>query len=445
MINRIRNIIVMLIALSVYSLANGQETKDENPMSSNTDSLAINQVIRDVISNFPSVKQAEEAINAAESRIGLARTGYYPDLDVSASYNHLGPLTEISIPNMGSIMLYPADNYAAAVNLHQNIYDFGKTSRSISLEKENKALAELSLDQVKQNLSLTVVSNFFALAFLQEAIVIKQQELQNLHEHLDFVQKKKETGSATQYELLSTQVRISTVESQQVDLQTAHTVQLSVLNNLLGLPEKTVHYVRYDLNTKIPDVPEDSLVSYAISHRDEMMIARKKTDVAESRYQVIKTQNNPSFNLFATGGAKNGYFPNLDQMKMNYVVGAGIRVPIYDASRTKYNLQQANSSIISSGYEAETTRRTVTNDVVENETRLKAAQQKVEQYQMQLEQAREAYALAETNFKAGAITNLDLLDTSTTLSESSLLLLKARIDYMVSIFRLEASLGLRLY
>jgi outer membrane protein len=442
---RTRNLVAFITALSVSSLSQGQSTNYNNQTASATDSLVINQVIGDVIGNFPTVKQAEEAINAADSRIGLARTGYYPDLEVTASYNHLGPLTEISIPSFGHILLYPADNYAAAVNLRENIYDFGKTSRNISLEKENKALAELSLDQVKQNLSLTVVSNFFALAFLQEAIIIKQQELQNLQEHLDFVRKKKETGSATQYEYLSTQVRISTVESQQVDLQTSQTVQLSVLNNLLGLPEKTVHNVKYDLNTKIPGVPEDSLVSYAIGHRDEMMIARKKTDVAESRYQVIRAQNNPSFNLFAAGGAKNGYFPNLDQMKMNYVVGAGIRVPIYDASRTKYNLQQANSSIITSGYETETMRRTVTNDVVENETRLKAAQQKVEQYQLQLDQAQQAYDLAQTNFKAGAITNLDLLDASTTLSESSLLLLKARIDYMVSIYRLQASLGLRLY
>lgn len=445
MINRIRNIVLMIIALSVCSISRGQVTMDKNQNSSGTDSLTINQVIKDVVGNFPSVKQAEEAINAAESRIGMARTGYYPDLDVSASYTRLGPVTEISIPNVGSFQLYPPDNYAAAVNLHQNIYDFGKTSKNIALEKENKVLSELSLDQVKQNLSLTVVNNFFALAFLQEAIVIKKQELQNLQEHLDFVQKKKETGSATQYELLSTQVRISTVESQQVDLQTSQTVQLSILNNLLGLPEKTVHDVRYDLNTQIPALPDDSMVSYAIGHRDEMMIARQKTNVAESRYHAIKTMNNPVFNLYASGGAKNGYFPNLNKLTMNYSVGAGIRVPIYDASRTKYSLQQANSSILSSGYEAESMRRTITNDVVQNETQLKAAQQKVQQYRLQLEQAQQAYDLAQTNFQAGAITNLDLLDTSTTLSESSLLLLKARIDYMVSIYRLEASLGLRLY
>ena len=129
--------------MSVCSPLEGQGTKNDNQPGTSTDSLVINKVIKDVISNFPTVKQAEEAINAAESRISLARTGYYPDLDVTAAYNHLGPLTEISIPSFGHILLYPADNYSAAVNLRENIYDFGKTSRNISLEKENKVLAEL--------------------------------------------------------------------------------------------------------------------------------------------------------------------------------------------------------------------------------------------------------------------------------------------------------------
>ncbi|HEY6019796.1 MAG TPA: TolC family protein, partial [Candidatus Paceibacterota bacterium] len=126
--NTIKKIFMMMAALPVWSVAHGQAVTVGNAAMQATDSLVINQVIKDVISNFPTVKQAEEAINAAESRIGLARTGYYPDLDVTASYNHLGPLTEISIPSFGHILLYPADNYAASVNLRENIYDFGKTS-----------------------------------------------------------------------------------------------------------------------------------------------------------------------------------------------------------------------------------------------------------------------------------------------------------------------------
>jgi outer membrane protein TolC len=43
------------------------------------------------------------------------------------------------------------------------------------------------------------------------------------------------------------------------------------------------------------------------------------------------------------------------------------------------------------------------------------------------------------------ITNLDLLDANTSVSESSLMLLKARIDYVTSIYKLKAALGQRIY
>ena len=64
---------------------------------------------------------------------------------------------------------------------------------------------------------------------------------------------------------------------------------------------------------------------------------------------------------------------------------------------------------------------------------------------MQLQQAQKANSLAETSFKSGTITNLDLLDANTALSECKLMLLKSRIDYVASVYRLKAAIGERLY
>ena len=58
-------------------------------------------------------------------------------------------------------------------------------------------------------------------SYIQNAIDIKNEELLNLQNHLKTVQKKSETGSATKYEILTTQVKISTIESQKYDLEAA--------------------------------------------------------------------------------------------------------------------------------------------------------------------------------------------------------------------------------
>jgi len=409
------------------------------------DSLTLKSIISEIIKMHPTVKGAEEALNAADARIGLAKAGYYPNVDFGANYSNIGPVIKITIPSMGSFQLYPENNYSAAINYKQTIYDFGRTRTNIELENESKVYGELAIEQVKQKMSIVAINNFYTLDFLQDALVIKEQELTNLNNHLKYVQTKKATGSATDYEILTTQVRISTIESQKVDLLTALKVQQAYLNSLLGLPEKSTPVVKRELETVGPDINSDSLLEYAYRNRDEMLLNKKKISMAEMRYELTRTLNRPYLGFMASGGAKNGYLPDLNALKMNYVVGFGFSVPIFDANKTKYNLQQAKVAINTLDFETESTKRSISSDVAQAEAYVTSAEQKVKQFELQLTQAERAYSLAELSFKTGTITNLDLLDSSTSVAQSRLLLIKARIDFVAGIYMLRAALGERLY
>jgi outer membrane protein TolC len=348
---------------------------------------------------------------------------------------------------MGTFQLYPENNYSASINYKQLIYDFGRTKQNIALENENKAIGEQTLEQVKQRLSLMTVNNFYALVYIQAAIKIKEEQLIALDEHLKYVEKMRATGSATEYQVLATKVKISTVESQKVDLNAALTTQQAALNSLLGNDQTINPVVKTELSVEVPLIPTDSMVSisFAYPKRDEVILNQKRTSLAELRYELIKRQNKPVLNLLASGGVKNGYIPQLNELTPNYVIGLGIRIPLFDGMKTRYNLLQAKSAITSLSYESEYTKRNISNELYEAEAYMFAAEQKVTQFGLQLEQALKAYSLAETSFKAGIITNLDLLDANTSVSESRLMLMKARIDYTVSVYKLKAALGERIY
>ena len=411
------------------------------------DSLVLDSIIQTVIQNHPSVKAAAEALNNADAQIGLAKSGYYPNIDITSNYSHVAPVTVLNIPQLGieNMDFFPSDNFSGGLNVRQNIYDFGKTAKNVALANEGKVIASQSLDQVKQKMAMAVIQTYYSLDFLQEAIKIKEEQLKTLQEHLDYVQKMKATGSATNYEILSTKVKISGVESQELDLNAARDVQLSLLNSLLGLPAKTFHTVKRVLSEKQPVTAQDSLISQALQNRDEMQIAKEKAELAMLHLDLVKTQNNPSLNFIANGGWKNGYMPDINKIKPNYVVGLGLTIPLFDGTRTKYNLMQAKVSVETSNLETEVTSRNISSEVVENETGVQTALKKVNQSKLQLEQAQEALSLAQINFKAGAITNLDLLDATTTVSETKLMLLKSEIGYVVNVYKLKASLGERLY
>ena len=434
---------VLSLLLFLSSMVSGQSLIEN--MKPSADSLLLKDVIQKVISTYPSVKVAEEAIRNADSRIALAKTGYNPIIDMSASYAHLGPVTKLTIPDFGTFQLYPADNYSASLNFQQLIYDFGRTHQNIEVENENKTIGEQTLEQVKQKLSLYTVNNFYTILFLQVAIKIKDEQLATLNEHLQYIEKILATGSATEYQVLTTKVKISTVESQKVDLVAALTAQQAALNSLLGNDQFTSPVVKNELNIENTVISSDSILSYAFQNRDEVLINKKRISLAELRLGMTKLQNKPYLSLQASAGAKNGYIPDLAKITPNYVIGLGLRVPLFDGMKNKYNLAQAQSGITTLSYESELTRRNISNEVFDSEARMLAALKKVSQSELQLKQAREAYSLAETSFKSGVITNLDLLDANTSVSESSLMLLKARIDYSESIYKLKAAIGERIY
>ena len=437
-------LLVVLLLIFVNKIVVGQVTSTTK-VTLSTDSLSIKNIIEQVVATYPTVKVAEEAINYADLRIRSVKTGYNPVVDMNANFANLGPVTKLTIPSFGTFQLYPGNNYSASVNYQQLVYDFGRIRQNIELENENKALSEQTLEQVKQKLSLITVNNFYTLVFLQAAIKIKDEQLLALSEHLQYVEKMMATGSATEYQLLSTKVRISTVESQKVDLVASLAAQQASLNSLLGNDQSNSPVVKNELIVDQPVIPSDSILLYAFHNRDEVLINEKKESLAELRYGMVKLQNRPLLSFQASGGAKNGYIPYLDRITPNYVVGLGLRVPIFDGMKNKYNISQAQSAITSLSYESEITKRNISNELYEAEAYMYAAGKKINQFELQLTQALKAYSLAETSFKSGTITNLDLLDANTSVSESRLMLLKSRIDYAASIYKLKAALGERIY
>ena len=259
--NRINNrsvLMIILMSLFITNIIVGQVAL-ETKMKPVNDSLSLKNIIERVITSHPSVKAAEEAINNANARIGLAKTGYYPEVDVTANYSNLSPVTKITIPSMGgTFQLYPENNYSASINYRQLIYDFGRTRQNIELENGNKALSEQTLEHVKQKLSLLSVNNFYTLVFLQAAIKIKEEQLAALNQHLQYVEKMMATGSATEYQVLTTKVKISTVQSQLVDLVAALTAQQASLNSLIGNDQTAHPVVKTELSAEFKYLGKES-------------------------------------------------------------------------------------------------------------------------------------------------------------------------------------------
>jgi outer membrane protein len=436
MYNKLIRIPIIYIAALTASFSINAQTS--------SDSLNLKMVINNVIQNNPLLKLSAENINLTALSVEMARSAYLPTIDVNGSYSRMAPIPSFDIPQFGHIQMYPNNSMGLSVDLHQMVYDFGKTGKSITVQGLNKEMSELSTEQLKQNLVLTSAGLFYSLFYLQTAHSIIDEHLNTLKKHLDFVENKQKTGSATQYEILSTQVKVSTTETLLSELETNYNIQLSKLNTLMGQELKDV---KMTMDTSTLEAAEfsDTMSSFALSHRDDLLMLEKKKATAEVNLIQAKIQNYPTISLFGSAGYKNGYISDIEKLQANFIVGASLHVPVFQGNRKTIKMNMAGCVINMNKYEMENSTKVAMNEISESYSQLQLSLKKINQSIVQLNQAQQAYDHAEVNYKEGVITNLDLIYASDMLADSKLQLLKNKIDYNFNLLKYKAAMGERIF
>jgi outer membrane protein len=418
-----------------------------------SDSLTYTFIIDAVIKNNPLIKQSEEKVTSSHLKEQLVRSAYLPSIYAASTVARIYPIPTLDIkfpdPESGDMLsrhmqMYPDFSMDYGIKINQMIYDFGKTGNNQALQQTLTEISQISTGQLKQRLALAAAGFYFNLLFVQKAINLKKDEIQTLNKHLAIIEKKQQTGSATQYEILATRVRISNTETQLADLQTSREVLTSHLSSLMG-NSFSVYAVKEEPLHEDNSLSAEGFFDYALSNRDEMLLAAKNESLAEWTFKIAGSRNNPILSFFGTTGYKNGYISEINTLKFNYNAGLSLNIPIFDGHRKYISKQIAGSGIIESKLETDNVKNKINDEVKENYASLQLMQKKIDQYTDQLEMAKEAYRHAEINYEAGSITNLDLLNAANILAESELLLLKARIDRNYSKIKMDAALGEDLY
>lgn len=410
----------------------------------NSSVFTLDEALNRVITLYPSVKQAEEAIYSAEANVKMTRAVLFPMIAGSASYTFNSP--QMKLDFMGnSFDMNPKNNYSAGISVNQLLYDFGKNKPAIEASRIQREIAGINTVQIKQNLSLSVIQLYYMLGFTRNAIAIKEREKQNYEEMLRQTIVRQNTGAATKFDVLNTRVSLTNVKTQLIELAASNLTQLknlSILTDTL-LSDNIGLTPLQQVDPLV--IPLSDLLNQAFTLRPEMQIAQNEVKVAELQERSAARAYNPSLNFQAQAGGKNGYPMNLDKMKFNYQVGASLSVPIYEGGRRSYGKQLARTKARTAVEQMALIRKQIDREVSQNYYNLQSGFAKIENLQMQVEMAREAYRQAEANYKAGSITNLEYLTSATNLSDAELMLEQARINYYIALYQLQVSTGQIIY
>ena len=405
------------------------------------DSMTVEQAVQRVLQIHPAIQQAMANTRAAEARVSQTSSAKLPDVTTEADYTHIGPVPAFNFPGFGNLVLAPQDNYDAHIAARYTVFDFGKTSSAIDASRSRVQTSQDAIELTKTNLAMQTIRAFYAIMLLRKSEKVQDEQIEALTQHISVTQKRVTAGSATNFDVLTTQVRVAAAQNQKVEIQNSLQRQESVLRQLLNLPMNSPLTISGSFQSTPVALNQDSLFQLALRQRIELKLARDAEESAKLQKNASSLGNMPSLKVIAAYGLKNGYEPNIYPVRGNWMWGAQAQIPVFDGGRVNHQEEEAQAVIESEQAHIQDAQRQTRSDVEQTISDVQASWSKVQISEVQLQQAQEAVAIARTKYETGSITNLDLLDAETEESSARLMNLQALYRFVISKYELSRAVG----
>ncbi|MCX5824453.1 MAG: TolC family protein [Deltaproteobacteria bacterium] len=395
------------------------------------ETLDLQRCIAIALSGHPGMQAAIGTIRAGDSRIGQARSGYYPQLNGSAGYSRTNPTT--SIGSAGQAY----DSYSSSVSLSQNLYDFGKTSTQVKIQELNRDSSRSDLDNIRTQLSFGVKQAYFGLLQAGKNRDVLREVVGQFQQHLDQASAFFEVGTKPKFDVTKAEVDLSNAKLNLIKAENAFRLARVALNNAMGLPEAPDYEVTDQLSSQRVEIDLEEILRKAYDRRPDLKAIAVKKQSLEQSIELARKGYYPSVTGNAGYGWGGGSFP-LDQ---GWSVGAQLNVPLFNGFLTKYQVTEAQANLDVLTANEALLRQTIDQDVKQAWLNLREAADRGVTAELIVRQAMENLELANGRYASGVGSPIEVTDALVAASNAKLAQISALYDYKLAQSSLEKATG----
>jgi outer membrane protein len=370
------------------------------------------------------------------------------------------------------------------------LYNGGRINKSVKQNDIFVAASEKDIQQVQEDISLSVANTYLSLLFAYENIKIAENRVKLTKDQLDNMDKMIQAGTRPEvdkYDLLSQLA---------IDEQGLITAQNNIDINLLTLKQQMLMEPNFPLVIDRPilnleslepleNEPFDTVYAIALTNQAQIQAAELRKEANEIGVGIAKSQRIPSLTIGGNLGTNwsnlaksptgfysvpteqdvriNGtpallgydteiptnyesikYGTQLDQ-NIGYGWGATLSIPILNNYSGQASIERAKINVINADIETEKLKQTLKTNIQNALTSAKAARKSLEGAEAAAYAARISLENADRKAALGAINNYDYLSARnrSDIAENNLLI--SKYDYYFQIKVIEYYMGRGIY
>ncbi len=376
-----------------------------------TTNASLKKLINESFVYFSKVKEVENAEIAAKEKIRLTELNKRPDINLNTSYNYMMP--KISFPiNGNEIQFAPINNIAGGVSTNYTLLDFGKLRSVIEGEKIELEYAKHNTQFVKTELANQVAMIYYSIVYFQKSLAIQDSIINYFKENIKIAENKFKNGDALKIDVLNLQASKDQEENKRIDLQNLLEKQISLLIFTTGLNISSGNEFDFEME----EIPASE--SFSIKNNPLFWLSQDKIDLTKKDLQRIKQNNNPLISLHANSGIKNGYVPEVNDLRFNYMGGVSLYLPLYGFGKIKQQIKVQETIIKQSELSKISLINNNKKDIEQVMIDIKYSKEKRKNIESQIDAAKMAEEITSSRYKNGVATYLDINMAATNIQKA---------------------------
>lgn len=423
--NKIIVLLLLLICVLMPSLSRASDAIKKG------DVLSLQQCLDIAFKNHPAVNAATGVVRHSESKIGQARSGYYPRIEFQSSYSRIGPATT-------SLRSDPYNHYSNTLGLNQTLFDFGKTWTSVDIATLNKESAEADFQDVTASVIFRVKETYYSFLKARMSEKVAAETVNQFQQHYDVARTFFETGKSSKIDVTSAEVNLSNARIQLISAQNARRISRVTLNQAMGVTSASDYDILEEFHLEKAELSFETALTQAYQNRPDILSVNRKKEALEKTVDLSKKGYLPVL----SGNAAYGFTgEELTTDNKSWNVGIALTFPLFTGLSTKYAVDEAKANLDIALANEESLKQKIYLEVQSAWLTRRAAFEQIEAGRLIVRQAEESLELARGRYATGVGSSIEITDAMIKLNNAKMTYITALSDFSVAQASLEKAVG----
>ena len=405
------------------------------------DTLDLQRCIAIALERHPSIQAAAGTVTAGESRVGQARSGFYPQLNGSAGYSRTNPTNTSGFSRTDPTSISVGqdyNSYSSSISLSQNLYDFGKTSTQVKVQEFNRDSFRSDLDNVLIQVIFGVKQAYYGLLQARRNRDVAREVVGQFQQHLEQAKAFFEVGTKPKFDVTKADVDLSNAKLNLLKAENAFRLGLGYTEqhhrDAGGAGLRGRGSTPFFQREKI-DLEEATRKAY--DRRPDLKAIAAKRKSLEQSIELARKNYYP----FVSGSASYGWGGSDFPLDQGWSVGAQLNVPLFNGFLTKYQVEEARANLDVLAANEALLRQTIYQDVKQAWLNLDEAADRIVTAELSVRQATENLDLANGRYASGVGSPIEVTDALVAVSNAKTAHISALYDYRLAQASLEKAAG----